>query len=625
MIGGFLFYALVYLAAAVICVPLAKRLGMGSVLGYLFAGILIGPFVFGFIGKEGEDIMHFAEFGVVMMLFLVGLELEPSKFRNLRKMILSAGISQLISTTILFFIVALLLGFNWEAALAIGMALAMSSTAIVLQTLKEQGRMETPAGRNSFAILLFQDVSVIPILALLPLLAVPGIAANGVTNNTYIAGLPPLMKTIVVSLAIGFVILAGQVIIVPLLRLVAKTRLRELFTASSLLIIIGISFLMEVVGLSPALGAFLAGVVLANSEFKHELETDIEPFKGLLLGLFFIAVGASINFQLILSKPLLIVSYTLGLVGLKAGILFLLGKFYKLPTSENIAFSIGLSQVGEFAFVLFAFISQLQILSREQADIMMVITALSMTITPFLFLLNEKIIQPKFFKSKHLEKEQDKIADKHKVILVGFSHFGSTIGRFLRANGVDATILDNDPDTVELLRKMGFNVYYGDATRLDLLYSAGADTADLLITTIDSPETNYFLIETLQKHFPALEIMVRAKNRFDAYKLIDMGVKNIYRENLDTSVRLGVDALRKLGFKAYSAYRSGQNFLRYDEEALWELAPEYHDKKNYIQAAREKIAMQEQLLNKDKNENTTSGDHAWDSEHMREVITSNKK
>jgi CPA2 family monovalent cation:H+ antiporter-2 len=623
--GGFLFSALVYLTAAVICVPLAKRLGMGSVLGYLLAGILIGPYIFRFIGKEGEDIMHFAEFGVVMMLFLVGLELEPAKFWKLRKLILGVGISQLIVTAILFFIVATMLGFRWQSSIAIGLALAMSSTAIVLQSLKEQGKMETQAGKNSFAILLFQDISVIPILALLPLLAISGIATNDSANATFISGFTPLTKTVVVSLAIGLVILAGQYIIVPLLRLIAKTRLRELFTASALLIIVAISLLMEMVGLSPALGAFLAGVVLANSEFKHELETDLDPFKGLLLGLFFIAVGASINFHLIVNQPILILSYTLGLVTLKAGILFLLGKFYKLPLNENILFAIGLSQVGEFAFVLFAFISQLQILTQEQADTMMAVTALSMTITPFLLLINDKLIQPQFYRKSHKEAEPDKIDEKHKVILAGFSHFGSTIGRFLRANGVEATILDNNPDQVELLRKMGFKVYYGDATRLDLLLSAGAGEADLLITAIDSPETNYLLIETLQKHFPDLEIMVRAKNRYDAYKLIEMGVKNIYRENLDTSIRLGVDALRKLGFRTYSAYRAGQNFLRYDEEALWELAPQFQDKKSYIQAVRAKIALQEQLLSKDKQANPTTGDHAWDSEHLREVITNVKK
>ncbi len=623
--GGFLSYALIYLTAAVICVPVAKKLGMGSVLGYLLAGILIGPFVCGFIGKEGEDIMHFAEFGVVMMLFLVGLELEPAKFWNLRKMILGVGISQLVVTSVLFFLAGMILGFSWQASIAIGLALAMSSTAIVLQSLKEQGKMDTLAGKNSFAILLFQDISVIPILALLPLLAISRVMPNTSAHATFISDLSPLMKTLVVSLAIALVILAGQYIIVPLLRLIAKTRLRELFTASSLLIIVAISLLMELVGLSPALGAFLAGVVLANSEFKHELETDLDPFKGLLLGLFFIAVGASINFHLIISQPVLIVSYSLGLVALKALILLCLGKFFKLPLSENLLFAIGLSQVGEFAFVLFAFISQLQILTLEQADTMMAVTALSMTITPFLLLLNDKIIQPRFFKSTGKKAEPDKIEAKHKVILVGFSHFGSTIGRFLRANGIEATILDNDPDQVELLRKMGFKVYYGDATRLDLLHSAGAAEADLLITAIDSPETNYLLIETLQKHFPKLELMVRSKNRFDAYKLIEMGVKNIYRENLDTSIRLGVDALKKLGFRTYSAFRAGQNFLRYDEEALWELAPQFKDKKTYIQAVREKIALQEQLLSKDKQENPTTGDHAWDSEHMREVITNVKK
>ncbi len=621
---GFLFQSMIYLAAAVVCVPVAKKLGMGSVLGYLLAGVIIGPFLIGFIGDEGEDILHFAEFGVVMMLFLIGLELEPKKLWAIRKQILGVGMSQVVGTALLFFGAGFLFGLNWQSSLAVAFALSMSSTAIVLQTYKEKGELNTAIGQNSFSVLLFQDISVIPMLALLPLLVfLPG-GEGAVGHGSFIEHYPAWLQTIFILIAVNTIVLIGRYIIVPLLRIIAQTRLRELFVAAALLIVVGIAFLMQVVGLSPALGTFLAGVVLANSEFKHELESDLDPFKGLLLGLFFMAVGASINFALIAENPNLILGLTLGVVFIKMLILFIIGKIFRLPNNQNLTFAIGLAQIGEFAFVLFSMIGQLKILSNENMNIMMVVTASSMAVTPLIILLNEKLIQ-RWLRPKKLESnEADTIEENHNIIIAGFSHFGSTIGRFLRANGIEATYLDHNSRQVDLLRKLGFKVYYGDATRKDLLESAGASEAKLLIIAIDSPETNYELVKTVKKHFPKLEVMVRAKNRFDAYELLDLGIDNIYREHLDTSIKLGVDVLVKLGHRAYSANRAGQNFKKYDEGAMRELFRHRHNKKVYISKVRQQIEIQEELLKNDMAHQPNLNDHAWDGEHMREQILSRK-
>ncbi len=611
----FLHDALIYLAATVIFVPLAKKLGMGSVLGYLIGGIIIGPFFLGFIGEEGKDIMHFAEFGVVMMLFLIGLELEPSAFWRMRKLILGTGIIQMGATTLLCCVALLLIGFSWQAALACGLALSMSSTAIVMQTLREKGLTKTQSGRSSFAVLLFQDIAVIPILALLPLLAASGVQTSSSGHASLMEGLHGWAQTLVLLAAANAVVLAGRFLFVPFLRFIARIRLRELFTAAALLIVIATADLMTVVGLSPALGTFLAGVVLANSEFRHELESDIEPFKGVLLGLFFIAVGASINFKLIVTNPLTVAILVFSLMAIKAIVLFATGKFSRLSFDQNMIFTLGLSQVGEFAFVLFAFISQVNILSAHWTDMMMGATAISMTMTPLLLLANERLILPRFgTKETAEEKEADIVDTRRTVIIAGFGHFGSTIGRFLRANGVKAVILDNDSDRVDVLRKMGFKVYYGDTTRLDILKYAGADEAKILIAAIDSPEINLSLVDTIKKEFPHLRVMVRAKSRLDAYELIDAGINDIYRESLDTSVRLGVDALIALGFRKYSAVRAGQNFIKYDEAALKKLAAHRHDQEAYIFNTREQIEIQEQLLTADREANPTLNDHAWDNE-----------
>lgn len=615
MSTAFLHDALIYLAAAIVFVPIAKKLGMGSVLGYLLGGIIIGPFFLGLIGQEGKDIMHFAEFGVVMMLFLIGLELEPSTFWRMRRLILGTGMMQMGATTFLCFGVLMMIGFTWQAALACGLALSMSSTAIAMQTLREKGLTKTESGRSSFAVLLFQDISVIPILALLPLLAVSGLHPSSGGDTSLMEGLPGWAQTLTLLAAANAVVLAGRFLFVPFLRFIARIQLRELFTAAALLIVIGTAYLMMLVGLSPALGTFLAGVVLANSEFRHELESDIEPFKGLLLGLFFIAVGASINFKLIVENPLIIAALVCGVIAIKALVLYGTGKISRLSFDQNMIFTLGLSQVGEFAFVLFAFIAQLGLLSAQNTDMMMGATAISMTVTPLLLLFNERVIDPNFgVKEASEEKQADEIDTHHPVIIAGFGHFGSTVGRFLRANGINATILDNDSDRVELLRKMGFKVFYGDATRVDILKSAGAAQAKILIAAIDSPEINFDLIEKTKKEFPHLTVMVRAKSRLDAYELIDSGVKHIYRESLDTSVRLGIDVLIALGFRKYSATRAGQNFIKYDEAALQKLAQHRHQQEAYIFTAREQIEIQEQLLANDREVNPTLYDHAWDSD-----------
>ncbi len=619
MSSAFLYDALIYLAAAVLFVPIAKKLGMGSVLGYLLGGIIIGPFFLGFVGQEGKDIMHFAEFGVVMMLFLIGLELEPATFWRMRKLILGTGIMQMGATTLLCFAGLLLIGFTWQAALACGLAISMSSTAIVMQTLREKGLTKTEAGKSSFAVLLFQDISVIPILALLPLLAISSVHSPSNDQAAFINKLPGWAQTLTLLVAANSVVLIGHFVFVPFLRFIARIRLRELFTAAALLIVIGTAYLMMLVGLSPALGTFLAGVVLATSEFRHELESDIEPFKGILLGLFFIAVGASINFKLISDHPLQIIALVCGILAIKSVVLYATGKFSRLSFDQNMIFTLGLGQVGEFAFVLFAFITQLHILSARWSDMMMGATALSMTVTPLLLLINERLILPRFGTREAVEERPaDAISVEHPVIIAGFGHFGSTIGRFLRASGINATILDNDSDRVDLLRKMGFTVFYGDATRLDILKSAGADQARILIAAIDSPEINLDLIDKAKKEFPNLTVMVRAKSRLDAYELLDAGVENIYRESLETSVRLGVDALIKLGFRRYSATRAGQNFIKYDEGALRLLAAHRHDQSSYIFQTREQISIQEEMLTNDREVVPNINDHAWDSDVYKE-------
>ena len=625
MDSNFLLQAIIYLTAAVICVPLAKKLGLSSVIGYLLAGIVIGPYVLGFIGQEGQDIMHFAEFGVVMMLFLIGLELEPSKFWKMRKFILGLGSAQLIGTTLILFLGCLFfMDWEWKTTLAISLALALSSTAIVLQTLKEKGLSNTSVGRSSFAVLLFQDIAVIPILAFLPLLSTVNPEAISDMPQSIITGFSSWLQTLIVLGSILTIYFSGRFLFVPLLHIIAKTRLQELFTASALLLVVGVSYSMQLVGLSPALGAFMAGVVLANSEFRHELEGDIAPFKGLLLGLFFLGVGASINFNLIVENPLFIFVFGAVLTLVKFAVLFVISRFNKKNTDQNLLFAFGLSQAGEFGFVIMSFCMQLNIIPSILANQIMAVIAMSMVATPFLLLINERLIYPNSkIKEKATEtnKENDFIDEDNPVIIAGFGHFGSTVGRLLKANNVKSTILDYDSGRIDVLRKMGFKVYYGDATRLELLKAAGCENAKLFIAAIDNPTVNLQMIETLKKHFPNLKILTRARNRNDAYELIDHKIENIYRETLYSAVNMGVDALVELGHRKYSATRQGRQFIKYDEITTRILAEKRHDKMAYMITIKEEIELQEQLLKSDVYSQIAAANHSWDSQHLRNNLS----
>ena len=629
MTGGLLGQAFVYLAAAVIAVPIAKRLGLGSVLGYLLAGIVIGPFGLGLVGDEGEDLMHFAEFGVVMMLFLIGLELEPTLLWRMRTPILGLGGLQVGLTTALFTGVGLALGLAWQSSLAVGMTLALSSTAIVLQTLSEKGLMKTAGGQGAFAVLLFQDIAVIPMLAVFPLLAVAHTDAAGApdanahaagTAVTWIGGLPPWAQTVAVLGAVAAIILGGRFLTRPIFRLIAQTRLRELFTAAALLLVIGIALLMTQVGLSPALGTFLAGVVLANSEYRHELEGDIEPFKGLLLGLFFIAVGASIDFPLILAQPLLIVGLVLSIVLVKGAVLFSLARTFRFSLDQGLLVAFALPQVGEFAFVLFSFARQEGVLAATITSPLVAAVALSMAVSPLLMLFFERVLRPRIGTTRAAEHPADVIEEEERghVLIAGFGSFGSTVGRLLKANGITTTVLDLDSDRVDLLRRLGLKVYYGDASREDLLRAAGADRAKLLVLALDSPDKTLQLVHKVKKHYPHLTILARAFDWDDAHDLLEAGVTHVYRESLDTSLRMGTDALRLLGFRGHQSHRAAQKFLRHDEESLHKLTGQMReDRTLYINAARQRIEDLEQILQADLDDQGVERDLGWDAESLR--------
>ncbi|MBF0277224.1 MAG: glutathione-regulated potassium-efflux system protein KefC [SAR324 cluster bacterium] len=623
---GFFFQAFIYLLAAVLSVPLAKRLGLGSVLGYLVAGVVIGPFVLGLVGEEQSDVLHFAEFGVVMMLFLIGLELQPSLLWKMRGSILGLGGLQVLITTLIIAGVSRFFGLSWMMAAALGMILALSSTAIVLQTLNEKGLMPTHAGQSSFSVLLFQDIAVIPMLALLPLMASPELLASvggkgnsGSEHAGLTATLAGWQQALLVLAVVAVIVVAGRFLLRPVFRFIAETRLHEVFTAASLLIVVGIALLMQLVGLSPALGTFLAGVVLAESEYRHELETDLDPFKGLLLGLFFISVGASIDFLLLLSQPWLILGLVFGLVIIKFAVLFFLAIVFKLELSQNFLFSFALAQGGEFAFVLFSFAVQNHVLPADTAQLCIVVVALSMITTPLLMMLNESLIQPLFANRNIKSREADQIDEKENpVIIAGFGRFGQIVVRLLKANNIRATVLDHDPGNIEMLRRFGWKVFYGDAGRIDLLRNAGAEQAKLLIVAIDDKEHAVEMIKLVRKHFPHLRILARAVDRPHAYELLKLGIDEVYRETFSSSLEMGVGALRILGFRAHQAHRMAQVFRRHDEGSLKKLAPLWGNEKAYLQGVHQYLSDLEGLLNEDSQELHLDVDPAWSSNIPRE-------
>ncbi|AFY40164.1 Kef-type potassium/proton antiporter, CPA2 family [[Leptolyngbya] sp. PCC 7376] len=624
----FFFQAFIYLMAAVLSVPLAKRLGLGSVLGYLIAGIVIGPFGIQLVGAE-EGVMHFAEFGVVMMLFLIGLELQPSLLWRMRGPILGLGGLQVAVTTGVITLIALALGQPIQSSLAIAMTLALSSTAIVLQTLSEKGLMRTEAGQACFSVLLFQDIAVIPMLALMPLLAIapPKTDTALVASTDIIAAAantvdrPGWQQTILVMGAVGGIIVIGRFLMRPIFRFIADTRMREIFTATALLLVIGIALLMAQVGLSPALGTFVAGVVLADNEYRHELETNVAPFKGLLLGLFFISVGAGIDFKILFGQPLLVLSLVIGLMFLKGVILFVLGKFFKQPFGENLFFATALAQSGEFCFVLFSFALTSNVLPEEIVALLIVVVALSMGLTPLVIILNERLIQPRF-KVTTKKPEPDKIDDgETPVIIAGFGRFGQIIGRLLIANGFQTTILDSDPVHIEMLRKFGNKVFYGDPTRMDLLHSAGAEHAKLLIIAIDDVEKCLHMIDLVKKEFPHLKLLVRAVDRRHAYQLIHRKVDVIERETFEASLHMGIEALKLLGFRAYRAHHDAQTFRHHDIEAMYEMAEIHEDESGLVARSNQLFDDLQEIFQSDNYDLPHEVDQAWDTADLRKDVS----
>ena len=590
--------ALIYLGAALIAVPIAKRLGLGSVLGYLIAGILIGPFVLSLVGDQTE-VMHFAEFGVVMMLFLIGLELQPSRLWTLRHSIVGlGGLQVLLSTGAIFAITYYGLGLAWQSALAIGLMLALSSTAIVIQSLEEKGWLKLDAGQNSFSVLLFQDIAVIPILALMPLLSfLPASAVDG-SSHSLVSDWPAMGKVGISIAVIVTIILAGKYISTPIFRYISQTHMREIFTVFALFLVIAIALLMQTVGLSPALGTFLAGVVLAESEFRHELEADIEPFKGLLLGLFFVTVGASIDFGLLAENSLLILLLVVGLVAIKGLVLYGLAHLFSINSRQRLLFTLALAQGGEFAFVLLSLSRELSILSSEEANIVTLVVALSMVITPLLLMIYDRA--QKFQKSSApaFDKPEEIEASRH-VIIAGYGRFGQVIGRLLKAQGYEVSVLDHSPSQIDLLRRFGNKVFYGDAARKELLEAAGANTADLLVIAIDDPHKTIEIIDIARKHYPNLKLAVRARDRRHAYELIRMKVGTFNRETFDSALVLAVESLKLLGNDDIDAERAGRLFREHDVESMNLLAELWGDDHSYGVAIKQRMDDLTQVLAQD--------------------------
>jgi glutathione-regulated potassium-efflux system ancillary protein KefC len=546
----FLAQAFIYLAAAVLAVPLFKRLGLGSVLGYLIAGVLIGPYALQLI-SDPEHVLHFAEFGVVLLLFLIGLELEPGKVWELRKSLFGLGGLQVALTMLLAAAVAYWLGLSWQIAIAAGAGIAMSSTAIGLASLEERKQLDTPGGQGSFAVLLFQDLSVIPVFMLLAFIA-PATADNG----TDIWAIPKALAVIAI------IILISRTVLRPVMRIVAQTGMREIFFAFALLLVISVAMAVQAVGLSMALGTFLAGVLLANSEYRYELRLDLEPVKGLLLGLFFIAVGMSVDLSLLVRQPEIIIGLALLVVVVKMAVLYGLGRLFKLGRRDALLMAASLSQVGEFAFVIFGVALGQDLLPRATYDLLNAIVAVSMLATPLLLVLYSR-----FVRVDCGERPRDSIEETNAVIIAGFGRFGQIVGRVLSAHGITATLIDNDPDQVELTRQFGWKCYYGDASRLDLLEEAGIAQARLLVIAINNPAAAVTMARLVQQRWPQVKVVARARSRTDAFEFRELDLHPI-REIFHSSLEAARQSLLALGETSAAATRIIQHFQRHDLEQL---------------------------------------------------------
>jgi CPA2 family monovalent cation:H+ antiporter-2/glutathione-regulated potassium-efflux system ancillary protein KefC len=554
--------AALYLLVAVICVLTAKRFGLGSVLGYLSAGVIIGPLT-GLAGEETTTIQHFAEFGVVMMLFIVGLELSPKALWNMKSRLIGLGGLQIGLTTLIIMSLGVALDFPWQPSLVVGLIFSLSSTAIVMQSFAEKSLNKTDGGQAAFSILLSQDIAVIPMLAVIPLLAIPAYfgmpeSASLVSEHDTISLVEHLsgwQYAGAIVIAITLIVGAGHYISKPLFTLVAKSGLREIYTATALLLVISISALMSVVGLSPALGTFLAGVVLANSEFRHELESNIQPFKGLLLGLFFITVGAGISFAVISDHFFLISGLTIGVILVKAAVLLSLAVIFKIKKSDGWLLTLSLAQAGEFGFVVLSFSSQSQALPPEWIAILSPVITLSMFLTPLLFIFYDKVITKQYIVARP-KKEADNIDTKGQVVIAGIGRFGQVINRLLMANGFETTVIDQSTDMIDRVKKVDIHAYYGDATDSSLLYAAGLEQASLLVIAIDGQENVLHLVKHVKQFHPNLPIVARAYDRGHGYELEDAGADHVFIESYFTALEMSKSSLQVLGFDEHQAERA---------------------------------------------------------------------
>ncbi len=586
--------SVVFLSAAVIAVPLAQRFGLGSVLGYLIAGIAIGPWGLGLI-SDVDSVMHFSEFGVVLLLFLIGLELNPKKLWQMRTPILGLGGAQVLVTTLVLSVIAHQLSISWQNSLVIGMGLALSSTAIALRVIDEQDLGGTETGQSGFAILLFQDIAVIPMLAMLPLLA-GNVGGDWLDAVWMIGG--------VVGLLVG-----GHYLLRPIFRFVVMSRVRELFTVAALLLVIGISVIMEKLGLSMALGTFLAGVLLAESEYRHELESAIEPFKGLLLGLFFMSVGMAVNLDLLGLYPIKIVLAVVALVSIKALLIYGLARLMGTRAKARSRMAAILSQGGEFAFVLFTAAQGQGLLGSELSSFLLVVVSLSMMTTPLILLAQQKW----FTRTINLNEDMpsDVVNEEPRVIVAGFGRFGQVVGRLLYANKIRLTVLENDPSQIQVLRKFGYKVYYGDATQLDLLRAAGAEDAEAIAICTDSPDEVLKVAELCKQHFPNLKVLARARSRTEAYQLLNIGVTLFSRETFLGALDLGRQVLTELGMHPYQAKRAEAHFKKLDTTMLKELLPQHSEDKDIGLRAKEARKELEEIFDREMESDRKTQNH-WD-------------
>ena len=606
---------LVYLAAAVLAVPLAKYLGLGSIIGYLAAGILIGPWGLKFVTNP-QDMLHFSEFGVVLMLFLVGLELEPRRLWSLRKPIFGWGSVQLFGSAALMVGVAVMAGMDWRIALVAALGLAMSSTAIGLGVLNERSLMTTSSGQAVLSVSLLQDVAAIPILALLPLLAIAHERTEG----------SALLNAAKALGVIATIVLGGRLLIRPALRWIASSKTPEIFTAASLLLVIATAALMQTVGLSMALGAFLAGVLLAESEFRRELETDIEPFKGLLLGLFFIAVGMSIDFAVVIEQPLLIAGVVIGFLLVKAAVLWGMGRLMPLPKPERPVFIILLAQGGEFGFVVFQTAAQAGVIDAPTSSFLVAAVAISMLITPLLLVVSDKWIIPLLCgQTKKTLAEIDE-PQNEQVIIAGFGRYGQVVGRMLYANGIHPTVLDVDADQIETMRRFDWRVFYGDATRLDLMRTAGAASAKVLVLAIDDVEQSVEVAKMVRENFPDLTIVARARNVQHYFQLLDLGVTMVERETFDSALMSARSVLEALGWERHQARTLALRFRRHNIDVLLKMAPHHKDEAKVVAAAKlGRQQLEEQLAQERELATKRQVRGGWDGEDETGQPTEEKK